>query len=1173
MKIQELENKILKFWKENKIFEKSLKARKRGPRFVFYDGPPFANGLPHYGHILAMAIKDLVTRYKTMQGYYVPRRNGWDCHGLPVEYEAEKKLGISGRRKIEKYGIEKFNQCCRESVFRYTKEWEETMRRMARWIDFKNSYATLDNNYTESVWWVFKQLWDKGLVYRDFRSVSYCPRCSTPLSNFEVNLGYKDNVEDPSIFVKFLLLNSKDTYFLAWTTTPWTLSGNAALAIGEEIDYVKIALSNSESLILAEVNLSVITEEFKIIEKFKGKNLVGMKYQPLYHLDLEIQNSNLYKVVSADFVSLEEGTGIVHIAPAYGEEDFNLGKEKNIPPIVTINENGEFKQELKYNNSQLIIKGKFIKEADKDIIENLKERNLLYKAQTVKHTYPFCWRCEAPVYDFLWPSWFVKVTKIKDELIENNKKIYWMPHHLKEGRFGKWLEGVRDWNVSRNRFWGAPIPVWICRECEHTECIESIKEIIALKDYRKTKSGYKNNYLLLRHVEADNVERIVSSWPEIEIARLTKEGKKDLKKLVQKIKKEKIDLIFSSDIYRTKVTAEAIAKEYGLKVNYDSRLRETDYGIFNGKPVKEYQNFFENEMQKFEKAPKDGETLKEVKERTFNFAKELEKKYKNKNILIVTHADPLWVLEGAMKGMDEVEILKIPYPQPGECRKINQLLDLHCPYIDQVVLKCPKCKGKMKRTPEILDCWFESGAMPYAQYHYPFENKKEFKENFPADFIAEGLDQTRGWFYTLNVLSAALFNQPAFKNVVVNGIVLAEDGKKLSKRLKNYPEPKEIFDTLGVDALRYFLYSSAPMGEDYRFSEQRVREKLQNLILPFLNVYSFFELYRKKSNFREDLSFSNHLHILDQWILARLNQLIKEVTNYLDEYDLAKASRPFENFVKDLSTWYLRRSRERFKGMIAQDTEEANPQKVLYYILLTLSKLLAPFTPFVSEEIYQNLKLSKDPESVHLCSWPKVDKESIKEELLEEMEIVRDICELAHKARAEASIKVRQPLLLLQILPQDLSLQFLEKRIDLKNLIKKEINIKEIEIVKRLPKADEVSSQEWKIIESSKLKIALNLKIIPSLKREGLKREIVRQINTLRKKANLTIKDRIVLYWKTKSKEIEEAFKHFKKEIEKETISQVSNFKSLKLHPSEIFFEKELLVEGEKVWIGFSLVH
>jgi len=876
MNIPEIEKKILEFWQKEKIFEKSLKKKSPKGEFVFYDGPPFATGTPHYGHIVASLIKDMVPRYWTMQGYYVARQWGWDCHGLPIENIVEQELGLKSKKDIENIGIEKFNETCRSKVLKYAEEWRKIIDRLGRWVDMDNAYKTMDLDFMESVWWTFKQLWDKGLIYKGHRAMHICPRCETTLSQSEVSQEYQD-IEDISVIAKFELKDEPGTFVLAWTTTPWTLPGNVALAVGEKLNYVKVK-SGDKKYILVKDNLDSIFEgkKYEIIERVKAKDLEGKKYKPLFDYFLnsptgetgkDLKNrDNLYTIQLADFVTVEDGTGVVHIAPAFGEEDMNLGKQKNLPFIQHVKMNGQFTKDVK-DFAGLEVKPKNNPQAtDKKIIEYLKNKNLVFKAEKFTHSYPHCWRCESPLLNYATSSWFVKVTKIKQEMLEYAQKINWTPKHVKQGRFGKWLEGARDWSISRQRFWGSVIPIWICDKCKEKRVIGSVKELEELS------------------------------------------GKK--------------------------------------------------------------------------------------------------------------------------------------------------IADLHKHFIDKIEFKC-KCGGIMKRISDVLDCWFESGSMPYAQMHYPFENKQRFEKNFPAEFIAEGVDQTRCWFYYLHVLSTALKNSEAFKNVIANGIVLAEDGKKMSKRLQNYPEPSDIFDKYGADAVRYYLATSQVMrAEDLCFSEKGVDEVVKKVLLILLNVFSFYKIYVGKIKAEASVNSDN---VLDKWILSRIESLKKEITDGYNNYNLNQATRPIEPFINELSTWYLRRSRERIKGRDKQAI------KILKYVLLELSKVIAPVMPFTADYIYKELGGNK--ESVHLEDWSETNKKLIDKNLEAKMEKVREICSLALQERAEAGIKVRQPLSKLKVKSQNL-------KVELSNLIKDEVNIKEIIFDPKL-----------------KEKIELDTKITSELKEQGLIRK------------------------------------------------------------------------------------
>ena len=1168
------EEKILRFWRKHKVFEKSIKQRKGARIFSFYDGPPFATGLPHYGHILATTIKDAVLRYWTMQGYCVPRRVGWDCHGLPIENLIEKELGLKTKKDIEGLGIKKFCQACRRSVFRCVKEFQKTLERVGRWADYSNAYATMDNDYIESVWWVLAQLYKKGLVYKDFRVTPYCPRCGTPLSNFELNQpGAYQEIEEGSIYVKFKIQNSK-AFLLVWTTTPWTLPGNAAIAVNPKFVYVKIK-TGGEYLILAKKRLSVIDKDYEIVEERKGRELIGLRYEPLYkpqfsklnvqsQIDSKPRTSdlNFYKIVGADFVSLEEGTGLVHIAPGFGVDDMELGKKENLPVLVTVDLEGK------------IVKGfpgagKFVKTADKDIKADLRKRNLLFKQEKIVHKYPFCWRCDTPLLYYPIDSWYIAVTRFKKQLIENNKKIRWVPAHLKEGRFGKWLEEARDWSFSRNRYWGAPIPIWRCKKCGHYE-------IIGSRDDLRRQKFSNNRYFLLRHgLAQQNVKGVISINPN-DKHRLTKIGEIQIKRVARKIEKllkpQKLDIIFSSDFLRTRQTAEIVAKQTGAEIKLSFQLRDINLGIWDGRSVLEFKTKFLRPVKKlFYEAPENGETWMECRKRMIDFIEQVEKKYKNKNILIVSHGDPLWLLKGAMDGLENEEMIgslnrKKGHIKPGELRQIEYRkfpyneqgqLDFHRPYIDEVKFYCPKCGSKMERIKEVFDCWFESGSMPYAQWHYPFENKEFVEKTFPADFIAEGIDQTRGWFYTLNVLSTALTlkniglgkNQPAFKNVIVNGLVLGEDGKKLSKRLKNYTAPEIILDKYGADALRYFLLASTQIGENYVISEKRIAEVFRRTILTFWNSYIFYDTYGIKAQSAKLKSQSSKVKaqsLLDKWIISRLNSSNEEIVKWMQEYELTRAARVIDDFINDLSNWYIRLSRRRLQKPSAKK-EKQEASQILHYLLLHLAKLSAPFIPFISEEIYQKLAGAK--ESVHLEDYPKPDKKLIDKELEEQMREVRHITALALAERARAGIKVRQPL-------SSLIIRNIEPKIknnkELLELIRQEVNVKEI-------------------IFDSKIKkeVQIDTKLTPQLKEEGMVREVIRQIQAMRKKAGYKPSHRVLVCYFV-SPSLNKILARNKDFILKEIIAE--DFQAGE-KPKMVFdIEREIKINQHKLWLGIKRI-
>jgi isoleucyl-tRNA synthetase len=953
----EFETELLAVWAREKTFEQSITQREGAKRFSFYDGPPFANGRPHYGHILAATIKDSITRYKAMRGYYVPRRLGWDTHGLPVEFEVEKELGLSGKKAILEYGVENFNQKARDSVFRYRDVFESLYERMGRWADSKNSYATLDDNYIESVWWVLKTLHEKKLVYRGFRSNPYCPRCATPLSNFEVNQNYKDDTPDPSVYVKFAVDGETDTALLAWTTTPWTLPANAALAVDDEADYVTVELLDDgdswhkgEKLILAKSRVGELTlrkAEYKIVKTVKGHELVGMKYKSLYQF-ASVEGAEAeaaWQVYSDASVSLEDGTGILHVAPRYGETDLALGLRVGLPLIESVNNFGMMTEKMGS------FAGLFFKKADSHIIEDLGQAGRLFAAETFKHTYPFCWRCETPLLYFAMPSWFIRVSDLRGKMVANNDQVDWIPGHIKQGRFGNWLADARDWNFSRNRFWGAPLPIWV------------------------------------------NVED------------------------------------------------------------------EEDF-------------------------------------------------------LVIGSLDELRELSG-----------------------YDEKFDLHRPGIDAVTIERD---GKVyKRVEEVFDCWFESGAMPYAQDHYPFEDKIGFDDAFPAEFIAEGLDQTRGWFYTLHVLATALFDKPAFRHVVVNGLVLAADGKKLSKRLRNYPDPDELFAKTGADSLRFFLMTSPVVsGEDVRFSADGVNEVTRNVFMTLWNVYSFMSTYAEIDGWEPtSLERPAPSNLLDKWLMARLDETTAEVTKQADAYQLSRATRPVRDLVEDLSNWYVRRSRRRF----SRDDNPANKLEAyhtLHYAVVRVAQLLAPWSPFIADKLWRELAVQVPgaPASVHLSDWPAITQSD--EGIIDDMKLVRSAIAAGLALRAKAGIKVRQPLASARV----------SKAIPVvyTDIMAEELNVKRIDF-------DDVDSTE------------LETEITLELEMEGLARDIVRVVQNARKEAGLAADDRIKLVLESASDhELYEAIDLYRSTIMDEAKAVSLEYTGASQHPPVKAGGHEVRIKVEK---------
>jgi len=866
-----LEEEVLNFWNQNNIFKKSISQREgsKAGEFVFYDGPPFATGLPHFGHFVPSTIKDIIPRYQCMKGKKVERRFGWDCHGLPVENMIEKELGLSSKTAIEEYGVAKFNEACRASVLRYVNEWRQTITRLGRWVDFDNDYKTMEPYYMETIWWVMKSLWEKGLLYEGHYILPYCPRCATVLSNHELNLGGYKDVHDPAITVKFKISTVKaqkaqkeevtipsDTYLLAWTTTPWTLPSNLALTMGADIDYVLIEeipspdfqLPTPQHYILAEARLSAYYKnetDYKILWRKKGSALAGLRYEPLLPYFKDAPNA--FRVFLGDFVTTEDGTGIVHTAPGFGEDDARVLKGSGIPVICPVD------AECKFTSDVSDFAGVFVKDADKGIIEKLKSEGKLFKRDQILHSYPFCWRCDSPLIYRAVGSWFVNVEKIKQDLLDANSQIYWVPEHIKEGRFGKWLEGARDWAISRSRFWGNPLPIWRCETCGKTICVGS---------------------------------------------------------------------------------------------------------------------------------------------------------------------------------RDELKKLSGVYPE-----------DLHKHFVDKITIKC-ECGAAMRRVPEVLDCWFESGAMPYAQNHYPFENKEFFEKHFPSDFISEGLDQTRGWFYTLTVLAAALFKKPAFKNCVVNGLVLAADGKKMSKSLRNYTDPNKVINSFGADALRLFLVHSAVVkADDLRYTDEGVEEVLKSIIIPLWNAYSFFVTYANIDKITARGAPEKPVNLLDQWILSEAQTLIEKTGAALEDYDLSRAVDPILRFIDLLNNWYIRRSRRRF-WRSENDTDKLEAYGTLYEVLKTLITTAAPFMPFTTDAIWQNLRLDTDPESAHLADFP-VPNEKRRDKSLEfRMAACLSAVSIGRALRSKYNIKMRQPLRKAELVTRNQE----EKKslIELADIIREELNVKEI---------------------------------------------------------------------------------------------------------------------------------
>ena len=993
----DMEKDILKLWDEKDVVNKNFSENPKGDYFTFYDGPPTANGKPHIGHVITRVMKDLIPRYKVMKGYKVLRKAGWDTHGLPVELEVEKSLGISGKPDIEKHGVEDFVKKCKESVFTYSSQWKEMSERLGYWVDMDNPYVTYHNNYIESVWWALKNMWDKGLLYEGYKIVPYCPRCGTALASHEVAQGYKD-VRETSVYVKFKVKN-QDKYILVWTTTPWTLPSNVALAVNKKYDYVEV-LNKGEHIILAKSLLTKLEDEYEVLREFKGEELLGLEYEQMFKF--ETPEKKAFFVIHGDYVTLTDGTGIVHIAPAYGEDDSVVAKQNDVPMINLVDTQGNFVDKV------TPWKGMFVKKADPHIVKYLEENNILYKAEKFTHSYPHCWRCDTPLLYYPRKSWFVAMSKLRDKLLTNNNKINWYPDNIRTGRFGKFLEGVIDWGISRERYWGTPLPIWEC-ECGHRDCVGSIEEL----------------------------------------------------------------------------------KEKGINV--------------------------------------------------------------------------------------------------------PENIELHKPYIDNVKLKCPKCGKEMKRVSEVIDCWFDSGSMPFAQHHYPFENKEIFEQNFPAQFISEAVDQTRGWFYTLLAISTVLFDKNPFENCVVLGHVLDKNGLKMSKHKGNVLDPFVVLNNEGADATRWYFYTSSAPWLPSRFYEDAVIEAQRKFIGTLFNVYSFYVLYAEIDEFNplkyKDFTSDN---VMDKWIISKLNSLIKTVEEDLNTYKITQAALAIEDFTDLLSNWYVRRNRERFWSEKLTD-DKIGAYVTLYSVLTTLSKVAAPFVPFITEEIYQNLVVNLDNsacESVHLCKWPEYNEKLMDTKLEEEMDLAYKIVKLGRSARNSANIKNRQPLsnMLLStkelpayygdIIKDELNIKKAEFGADMSNYVKFDIkpNLpvlgkaygklipairKEITSMNQMELAGKIGAGETVKINVSgteieltsenllitmqglpgyafagegELGVVLHTVITEELKEEGNLREILSKVQNMRKESGFEVSDKINLYV-SGNVELISIIKKYEDKIMKETLA------------------------------------
>jgi isoleucyl-tRNA synthetase len=970
----QLELDVLTYWKDNDIFKKSLEQTKDGEPFIFYDGPPFATGLPHYGSILPSVIKDAIPRFQTMRGKYVRRRWGWDCHGLPIENIVEQHLKISGKKQIEEVGVDRFNQVCRDNVLTYAKEWGKTIDRIARWVEFDNAYMTMQTSFQESVWWGLKQIWEKDLIYEDRKVLLYCSRCETPVSNFEVAMdnSYRDVTEE-SVYAKFRLvprqrivdfLTDEKTYVLAWTTTPWTLPGNTSLNIGPDITYVLVE-QNGERYILAKDRLDVLEGEYEVQSEFAARSLEGLRYEPLYPGVVVDPNDKAHKIYTADFVTIEDGTGVVHNAALYGEEDYQLAKDKDLPRQEMLDHQGRYLDMVPES-----LRGVFFKDAEKIVLDELTAKNLVYKTKHYTHSYPHCWRCGTPLFYNALPAWFINVQKIKPQLLENNESVNWYPGHLKHGRFAQGIQNAPDWNISRNRYWATALPFWKCenQDCKHVTCIGSIDEL---------------------------------------------------------------------------------------------------------------------------------------KEKSTNF--------------------------------DEV--------YPDFDRSNLEATDLHRPYIDRVKLSCEKCGSVMSRIPEVIDCWVESGSMPFAELHYPIENEALFKQRYPSDFVVEYIPQTRAWFYVMHVINSILFGKSPLKNVLTTGTILAEDGTKMSKSKKNYPDPNEVIAKYGADSLRFYLLTSPVVnGEDISFSEKGVAEVGRKLHMLLWNMHSFYRMYQKGQG--ELGAHTNH--VLDRWVVAEFNRVHAYVTKQLEAYDTARAGKMITDFINDVSTWYVRRSRDRIKEG-GNDSEAA--LATLGWVLAETAKLIAPFMPFLSEILFRDIT---GKPSVHLERW--TSESSVDETLLKQMHTVRGLVELGLSLRKEHNVKVRQALAEFQFALSD---EAGEMDASLNQILADELNVKSVKQVSAV-----VNRPGWVFKQDGSTNVALNIELTDELRKEGLARELERQIQDLRKKSGLSVGEMVDVLYNTQDEELESALLTLINR-KKTFVNQISTNPEV-----EADFETQAEIEKRPIWLG-----
>lgn len=1109
----EQEEKILEFWRDQNIFQKTLEknspaspeATQDKKDFVFFEGPPTANGKPGIHHVAARSFKDIIPRYKTMRGFRVNRKAGWDTHGLPVELQVEKQLGLKSKKEIEQFGVAEFNKKCRESVWEYKDEWEKITDRMGYWLDMNHPYVTYNNSYIEALWATVKRADERGHLYKDFKVLPWCTRCGTALSSHELNQpgAYKD-VKDLSVFAKFKIVGTDNGYFLAWTTTPWTLPGNVALAVGADIDYVEARVSD-EILVLAKDLTKILPEGFEIIAEHKGSEMVGMKYEQLFPFmqnlikDQDEKMEKAYQVYAADFVTITDGTGIVHTAVMYGADDFELGTKIGLPKFHTVNEEGKFIAGC--DTETLKLSGRYVKETDEkgkptlavDIIDDLTARGLLFKKENYVHSYPHCWRCDTPLVYYARSSWYFRMSALRQQLLDANQNINWEPDHVRDGRFGEWLDGIKDWAISRDRYWGTPIPVWQTEDGSQKVVVGGLAD---LKKYAK-KSG--NKYFVMRHGQSLRNLKKVWDFENDPADCLTETGRQQAAESAQFFQGMNIDLIIHSPIVRVVETAEIIAHNLNFKgqMIVDDRLTEFNPGKrYQGQPTSEFTERFKHYIERFTMENPEGETYLDVRKRVMDAIYDYEKKYQGKNILIVSHGGPILNM---ILGVEGGEISKITddienkaYPGNAEIRELdfvplphneNYELDFHKPYIDQVELVHPETGARLVRTAEVMDVWFDSGAMPYAQHHVLGE-PMDFSP-MPADYIAEGVDQTRGWFYTMHAIANMMNDVPTnnYKNVMCMGLLLDANGQKMSKSKGNVVDPWAMFDKYGADVIRFWFYSVNQPGESKNFDEKSLDEVQNKFFRVIENTLSMLDMYGGAV-----VDHPRPMDILDKWIWSYLAETTRVVTESLENYDIFKASRKLKDFIVDFSQWYIRLSRENIRN-------KEFSRNFIAGILQQFALISAPFTPFTSEKIWMRLygKSHGDIGSVHLWSWPKpnsFDGLTIKDqnEILAKMNNLRVITSLGLDARQKANIKVRQPLAKISISPCDLGNEYLE-------ILKDELNVKQVLV-------DETLEQGV---------VVLDTEITQDLKDEGDMRELSRAIQDMRKTADLIPSDRVVV--------------------------------------------------------------